>query len=97
MPLYRVFVEDVGVKRFSAFGSRDMQAGNPLDAIFKATGVKKDSAAGIAWIRRYGSGYPMWYGKRLIALPHSRKDLWPNGKTGRVPSAALLYNTYDEP
>lgn len=27
--------------------------------------------------------------KKYIALPHTRKDLWPNGKTGRVTEEAL--------
>jgi hypothetical protein len=32
--------------------------------------------------------YPRWKGKH-IALPHSRKDLWPDDKTGTVPPEAL--------
>lgn len=27
----------------------------------------------------------------FIALPKSRKDLWPDGKTGRVPQESLRY------
>lgn len=34
---------------------------------------------------------PAWEGERMIALPHTRKDLWPNGKTGAVPREALRY------
>lgn len=28
-------------------------------------------------------------GNQLIALPHTRKDLWPDGRTGRVRPEAL--------
>jgi hypothetical protein len=28
---------------------------------------------------------------RLIALPENRKDLWPDGKTGKVPNEALSF------
>ena len=31
------------------------------------------------------------HGRRVIALPTNRKDLWPDGKTGRVPKEALEY------
>lgn len=29
----------------------------------------------------------------LIALPHDRKDLWPDGKTGKVSPEALEFQT----
>lgn len=32
-----------------------------------------------------------WEGEKMIALPHGRKDLWPDGQTGRVPREALRY------
>jgi hypothetical protein len=33
----------------------------------------------------------LWYGQRVIALPDNRRDLWPDSKTGTVPSEALKY------
>jgi len=85
--LYRVFIEDVGKRRFSAYGSRDVTADNPLDAIFQITGCRKSSPVGRAWIDC--TLRPAVDGMRLIALPHSRRDLWPNGDTGKVPTEAL--------
>lgn len=33
-----------------------------------------------------------WQGnRRFLALPHTRKDLWPDGKTGEVPAEAYLF------
>jgi len=32
-----------------------------------------------------------WYGRKLIAIPHNKKELWPNGLTGIVPKEALSY------
>ena len=29
---------------------------------------------------------------QVIALPHSRRDLWPNGRTGKVPTEALGFS-----
>lgn len=31
------------------------------------------------------------HGQKLIALPHSRKDLWPHPTLGSVPKEALQY------
>jgi hypothetical protein len=39
----------------------------------------------------YPPGGLTWYGKKLIALPHDRKDLWPDGQTGHVPEEALSF------
>lgn len=85
---YRVFVEDVGRAKFSAYYG-DIEAASPLDAIFEATGVTRGSPVGKAWIA--GTLRPAIDHQRLIALPHTRKDLWPDGKTGEVPVAALSY------
>lgn len=85
---YRVFVEDVGPGRFSGY-SRDVEASSSLDAIFSATGVLRSSLVGIAW--RDGSLRPSEWEDRLIALPHNRMDLWPDGKTGKVPAEALEF------
>lgn len=86
MEKYRVFVEDVGPNKFSAFGDRDVEANFPLDAIFEITGVVRVSLVGKRWLN---GEPPCWEGCLLIALPHSRKDLWPNGKTGAVPKQAI--------
>ena len=32
---------------------------------------------------------PAWDGEVMIALPYDRPDLWPNGRTGKVPGEAL--------
>jgi len=34
---------------------------------------------------------PAWKGEKMIALPYSRRDLWPNNKTGAVPCEALEF------
>ena len=75
---YRVFVEDVGRNKFSGVG--DAEAATPRKAIYKASAIDPGSEF-----------LPTWYGRKLIALPHSRKDLWPNGKTGSVPREALNF------
>jgi hypothetical protein len=62
-------------------------------------GRGKFSAMGIAEVRakspqaaiEKGFGPSKWNGKRIIALPHDRKDLWPDGQTGDVPEEALEY------
>ena len=36
-------------------------------------------------------GKGLWHGRRLIAFPHSRRDLWPDGQTGKVPREALTF------
>lgn len=91
MEKYRVFVEDVGSRRFSGFGASDIEADSPLDAIFEATGVVRSSPIGRKWTN--GDVKPLYCGCRLIALPHSRKDLWPNSRTGQVPKEALKFNS----
>jgi hypothetical protein len=80
---YRVFVEDVGPGKFSGAGvpvklRGGIEAESPREAIDKSKA---------AW----PPGGNTWYGRRLIALPHDRKDLWPNGKTGAVPKEALRF------
>lgn len=87
--LYRVFVEDVGVGLFSAFSDHDVLATSPLEAIFQVTEVLPDSKVGKAWIAK--TLPPTWNFRRLIALPLERTDLWPDGKTGKVPKEALEY------
>lgn len=37
------------------------------------------------WVNKY------WPRYKFIALPHSRKDLWPHKTTGAVPTEALQY------
>jgi hypothetical protein len=85
---YRVFVQDVGRGGFSAFGDHDVVAGSPLEAIFTATRVSRNSTVGARWLH---GGRPRWSGKRLIALPHSRRELWPEGLTGYVPAEAFKF------
>jgi hypothetical protein len=89
MTTYRIFVEDVGAGLFSAYGSEDIRATSPLDAIFAGTKIAKDSPVGRRWLD--GRMIPSWCGRRLIALPHDRKDLWPDGQTGKVPKEALTF------
>ena len=86
---YRVFIEDVGSGRFSAYGTHDVDATSPLDAIFQVSGVVPSSRVGTRW--QNATLRPRVDGLRLIALPHSRKDLWPHSRTGKVPTAALSY------
>lgn len=86
---YRVFVEDVGRGKFSCYSRGPVDAGSPLDAIFKATGVVRSSPVGTAW--RAGTLRPSIHHQRLIALPESRRDLWPDGETGKVPREALQF------
>ena len=78
--MYRVFVEDVGPGKFSAI--KDAEAKNPRRAILDVTKVDGFTGA---------PDFMTWNGRRLIALPHHRKDLWPNGKTGAVSAEALKY------
>ncbi len=86
---YRVFIEDVGRGRFSAYGDRDVYAESPLDAIFQITEVVKSSPVGKRWSD--STLRPTHEGLRLIALPHRQKDLWPDRTTGKVPIAALSF------
>ena len=86
---YRVFVQDVGDEGFSGYGHADVDADSPLDAIFQVTGCVRTSPVGRRWLS--GAVPPSEWGDRLIALPHSRKDLWPDGKTGKVPDEALSF------
>ncbi len=89
MTRYRVFVEDVGPGRFSAYGDRDVDAASPLDALFQITEVVKSSPVGKKWIA--GELRPRHNDARLIALPRNRQDLWPHPTTGKVPIAALSF------
>jgi hypothetical protein len=95
---YRIFIEDVGPGKFSAYGRRDIVAESALDAIFKVTGVLRSSPIGTRWQRgeppTIFRGSPEGWlrdGSRLIALPLNRRDLWPDGKTGKVPTEALKF------
>jgi hypothetical protein len=58
---------------------------------FSAMGVAEVRAANPKAAIRAGFGPSLWNGKRIIALPHERKDLWPDGQTGEVPEEALEY------
>ncbi len=89
MERYRVFVQDVGNDGYSASAFPDLMAYSPLDAIIEATGVRTQLIA-LRWMER--RELPSSWGQRLIALPHSRKGLWPDGKTGKVPAEALRFN-----
>lgn len=74
---YRLFVEDMGDPGDSLFsGVEDVEADSPRKAILKYTGTGSTN-----WID----------GRRYIALPHSRKDLWPHSRSGAVPPEALEY------
>ncbi len=64
------------VGRSGFSGVRDINAASPTEAV-------KPYA--------FPKGGTTWHGKKLIALPHDRKDLWPDGKTGEVPREALEY------
>lgn len=58
---------------------------------FSAMGVPEVRAANPKAAIQAGFGPALWNGKRIIALPHERKDLWPNEKTGEVPEEALNF------
>lgn len=75
---YRVFVEDVGPDRFS--GLADAEAPGPRTAIVMVTDVDERE-----------DDLLLLDGLKLIALPHSRKDLWPDGSTGIVPDEAFRF------
>lgn len=75
MELYRIFVNDIGKRKFSAAGRRDYKAQTPRNAL-RQFGVDPDEPRG---------------GQVFIALPHSRMELWPDGKTGAVPNEALTF------
>jgi hypothetical protein len=91
---YRIFIEDVGAQRFSAFAQRNYEASTPLEAIFRATHVVRSSPVGTQW--RNGKLIPRFDGMRLIALPLTRQDLWPNATTLKVPSEALKLGISNE-
>ncbi len=83
MRKYRVFVEDVGPGKFSAAGvpvklRGGIEAATPREAIDKSKVANP-------------KGTNEWLGRRLIALPHDRRDLWPDGQTGAVPREALRF------
>jgi len=72
---YRVFVQDVGTDGFSGFS--DVALAHLLPAQ--------------AAVLEAGKGKSTWAGRKLIALPFDRTDLWPNSRTGKVPPAALMW------
>ena len=74
---YRIFVQDVGAYGFS--GVVDAMGHSPGDAIDQS-----ETASPPAEKRQ-------WFGRKLIALPYTRMDLWPDGKTGAVPTEALKF------
>ena len=78
MPTYRIFVQDVGRSGYSCAGGRGSSS---IVADSPAAAIEKKIAQG---------GCQGWEGK-FIALPYSRRDLWPDGQTGKVPKEALLY------
>jgi len=55
-------------------GVADVEAPNPQSAVS---------------VFAYTPAGATWHNKTLIALPHTRKDLWPDGKTGAVSQEAL--------
>jgi hypothetical protein len=67
---YRVFTNDIGPDRFSCFGAVDADSQNDANAKARTMTYKLP-----------GCGYPFKY----LALAENRKDLWPDGKTGRLP------------
>lgn len=71
MVKYRVFTNDVGPLKFSAF--RDINAATDAGALIKAARLVN---------------LP---GVKILALPHHRPELWPDGKTGAIPEEAKNY------
>lgn len=72
---YRVFVQDVGTDGYSGFC--DVLVAKLLPAQ--------------AAVLEAGNGSLTWAGRKLIALPFDRRDLWPNNQTGEVPPEALKW------
>lgn len=70
---YRVFVQDVGTDGYSGFCDVDVSKLLPVKLA----------------VLYAGNGSLTWGGRKLIALPFDRRDLWPNSKTAEVPRQAL--------
>lgn len=82
---YRAFVQDVGESGYSGFC--DVTAATPFDAVCQASNASSPN--------KHAAG--TWAGKNLIALAHTRKDLWPHPKTGAVSRKALELGRCREP
>lgn len=72
---YRVFVQDVGTDGYSGFCD-----------VYVAKILPPEAA-----VLEAGNGSRVWAGRKLIALPFDRRDLWPNSQTGQVPPEALKF------
>lgn len=71
---YRVFTNDVGPSRFSAY--RDVEAPND-EAALKAAALVCSRLAFRA------------SGGKILVLPHDKRGIWPNGNTGAVKAGAV--------
>lgn len=81
MTKFRIFVQDVGRSGYS--GYKDVEAGSASAAVHK---IAPRGVCPCCGLQLRGGVHP-----HLIAVPHSRKDLWPDWQTGRVPQEALNY------
>jgi hypothetical protein len=75
MNKYRMFVQDVGRHGYSGYGRRDIDAGSWIEA--------REIA--------FRTELRNWKGPEVLLLSHAKKHLWPDGKSGQVPRAALKY------
>jgi hypothetical protein len=72
---YAVFTNDVGPNEYSRFC--DVNA--PDLSAAKQTAKLRFNP------RKF---QPLAAGVQILVLPHSRKDLWPDGQTGKIPQDA---------
>lgn len=75
MAAFRLFVQDVGSRGYSAV----------TDVI------SSDHADALRVVRKVRIDPPDW-----LLLPHSRRDLWPDGRTGAVTAEALRLGRFSQ-
>jgi hypothetical protein len=78
MPKYRIFVQDVGRKGYSALGNHDVFAGNAPEAVRI---YREDERAR----SKTGKLIP----NKMIAIDLNRQDLMPRGMNAKIPEEAF--------
>jgi hypothetical protein len=83
MPIYRIFTNDIGPMRFSAWA--DVRGACPREAVMRSRALHLPS---------FRLDRPHATARRLhlvLAIPLSRKDIWPDEKTGKTKPEARKY------